>query len=45
LEWIILKDNSIHSCGRKIAKINKDTNEVIKIYLSITEVYKELNKP
>ena len=35
----------IHGCGRKISKINKDTNEVIKKYSNITEAYKELNKP
>ena len=45
LEWITSKDNSIHGCGRKIAKINKNTNEVIKKYSNITEAYKELNKP
>lgn len=44
LEWITYKNNIIHSIGRKVAKINKDTNEVIKIYNTITEAYKELNK-
>ena len=45
LEWITQKDNTIHGRGRKIAKINKDTNEVIKTYTNITDAYKELNKP
>lgn len=45
LEWITYKNNTIHSIGRKVAKINKDTNEVIKIYNTITEAYEELNKP
>ena len=45
LEWITQKENIIHGCGRKIAKINKDTNEVIKTYSNITDAYKELNKP
>ena len=45
LEWITQKDNTVHGRGRKIAKINKDTNEVIKTYSNITDAYKELNKP
>ena len=45
LEWITQKENIVHGCGRKIAKINKDTDEVIKTYNSIIEAYKELNKP
>lgn len=45
LEWITQKDNTIHGCGKKIAKINKNTNEIIKIYSTITEAYKDLNKP
>ena len=45
LEWITQKENTVHGCGRKIAKINKDTNEIIKTYNSITEAYEELNKP
>jgi len=45
LEWITQKENTIHGCGRKIAKINKDTNEIIKTYNSIREAYEELNKP
>ena len=45
LEWVTYKENTIHGCGKKIAKINKDTNEVIKTYTNITEAYKELNKP
>jgi hypothetical protein len=45
LEWITQKENTIHGRGRKIAKINKDTNEIIKTYSNITDAYKELNKP
>jgi hypothetical protein len=45
LEWITQKENIIHGCGRKIAKINKDTNEIIKTYNTIREAYEELNKP
>jgi hypothetical protein len=45
LEWITQKENTIHGCGRKIAKINKDTNEIIKTYNSIRKAYEELNKP
>jgi len=45
LEWITFEDNVIHGCSRKISKINKDTNEVIKKYSNIRQAYKELNKP
>jgi|SaaInlStandDraft_6_1057023.scaffolds.fasta_scaffold08750_2 hypothetical protein len=45
LEWITQKENTIHGRGKKITQINKDTNEIIKIYSNITEAYKELNKP
>ena len=45
LEWITQKENTIHGCGRKIAKINKDTDEIIKTYNSIRQAYEELNKP
>lgn len=45
LEWITHKNNTIHSIGKKIAKINPDTDEIIKIYNTITEAYIELNKP
>lgn len=44
LEWITQKENTIHGCGRKIAKINKETNEIIKTYNTIREAYEELNK-
>jgi len=45
LEWITQKENTIHGCSRKIAKINKDTNEIIQTYNSITKAYEELNIP
>jgi len=45
LEWITQKENIIHGCGRKIAKIDKDTNKVLKTYVSIADAYKELNIP
>jgi len=45
LEWITQKENIIHGIGKKVAKINKDTNEIIKIYNTITDAYIELNKP
>ena len=32
LEWITYKDNTIHNIGKKIAKIDVDTDNVIKIY-------------
>jgi len=45
LEWITQKENTIHGKGKKIAQIDIKTNETIKIYDSITDAYKELNKP
>lgn len=45
LEWITQKENTIHGCGRKIAKIDIKTDNIIKVFNTITEAYKELNKP
>lgn len=45
LEWTTIKNNVIHGCGKKIAKIDKITNLPIKIYDTITDAYKELDKP
>jgi hypothetical protein len=45
LEWITQKKNTIHGRGKKIGKIDKKTNKLIKIYNSITEAYEELDKP
>lgn len=45
LEWITKKENTIHGKGKKIAQINIETNETIKIFDTITDAYKELNKP
>jgi hypothetical protein len=35
LEWVINQENIEHAHGRKIQQINKDTNAVIKEYISI----------
>jgi hypothetical protein len=43
LEWITQKENVIHGIGRKIAKIDLKTDEIIKTYTNITDAYKELN--
>lgn len=45
LEWITQKENTIHGKGKKIAQINIKTNETIKLFDTITDAYKELNKP
>jgi hypothetical protein len=45
LEWTTQKENIIHGSGKKVAKIDIKTNNIIKIYSTITEAYKELNIP
>jgi len=45
LEWITQKENTIHGCGKKIAKIDIKTDKILNTYNTITEAYKELNKP
>jgi len=45
LEWITSKENTIHGRGKKIAQINIETNEIIKIFKTITNAYEELGKP
>ena len=38
------KENAIHSRGKKVKQIDIKTNECIKIYNSINDIYRELNK-
>ena len=45
LEWCTAKMNSNHSLAKKVQQINFETNEVIKIYNSISDALKSLNKP
>ena len=45
LEWITQKENTIHGCGKNVAQIDIKTNKILKIYNTITDAYKELNKP
>lgn len=44
LQWITNHENITHGSGKKIAKLNKITNEIIKEYNSISEAFRELNK-
>lgn len=44
LEWVSHKQNITHSQGKKINQINLKTNEVIKLHLSMTDAYRDLNK-
>jgi HNH endonuclease/NUMOD1 domain len=43
LEWISQHQNIIHGNGKKVAKISKETNEVIEEFDSITNALKSLN--
>lgn len=44
IEWISIQENAIHGCGRKVAMIDKKTDEVIRTFQSISEAYKYLGK-
>ena len=37
LEWVTHRQNIIHSCGKKINKIDIKTNKILKTYSSITD--------
>jgi len=45
LEWVKYRDNTIHSCGKKIAMLDKKSNEILKTFLCINDAYSYLNKP
>ena len=44
LEWVTYKENTNHSCAKKVAKIDINTNKIIKIYNSITDAYKDIGQ-
>ncbi len=44
LEWTTPQKNSLHSLARRVAKLDKDTDEILDIYESIKEAYEDLNK-
>lgn len=44
LEWTTSKENIIYSCGKKVAKIDIETEKVIKVYGSINQAYKDIGK-
>lgn len=43
-EWITIKDNIIHGVGKRVAKIDKTSNKIIKIYNSIKKACNELKE-
>jgi len=44
LEWVTNTQNITHSQGKKIEKINPEDNKVLKIYNSISEAARDINK-
>ncbi len=44
LEWTTPQKNTLHSLGRRVAKLDKNTLEILNIYESIKEAYEDLNK-
>lgn len=44
LEWVTVLENIEHSSGKKVAKIDINTGEVIKNYNSLSAVYRDLNQ-
>ena len=44
LEWVTYKQNTRHSIGKKVAQIDYKTNEVIKVFDTITDAYVSLNR-
>lgn len=44
LEWMTQQENSAHSRGKKVRQIDMETNECIKIFNCIQDIYREFNK-
>lgn len=44
LEWCSYSKNSVHSIGKKVARIDKNTNQIIKTYNSLREAFKDIGK-
>jgi hypothetical protein len=44
LDWVTLSENAIHSMGRKICKINLESQEILNTYSSIVGAARELKK-
>jgi hypothetical protein len=44
LEWITKSNNTIHSCGKKIDQVDKDRNEIIKIYTTLKAAMQAMGK-
>ncbi len=44
LVWTTQQKNVLHSSGVRVAKLDKNTLEILDIYESITEAYEDLNK-
>ncbi len=43
LEWVTMRQNTIHSVGKKVSQHDKKTGELIKIYNSIADAAKCVN--
>lgn len=44
LEWVPERQNVIHSCGKKVNKIDINTNQIIKTYDSLDDASKDIKK-
>lgn len=44
LEWTTIRGNTIHSVGKKVAKIDPNSNEIIKTYSCIADASIDLGK-
>lgn len=44
LEWMTQQENSAHSRGKRVKQIDMKTNECIKVFNSIGDVYRQFNK-
>jgi hypothetical protein len=45
LEWTTIQGNTMHAISRKVKQIDPKTNEIIKIFDSISDAYKSFNRP
>ena len=45
LEWITKKQNTVYSIGKKVNKIDKDTDQIIETYDSISDALRSINSP
>ena len=43
--FFVFKGNAAHAIGKKVQKIDKKTNEIIKTYNTISDALRDLNLP